>query len=1381
MKDSTSLRDPPEPQRRRSPGPPDPEAALAGFLARAAHTGLACAQRPVARSTQGSAAVLFADIAGFTALAEAVCRDGSQGVERLSEILDACFGELIELVQRFRGDVVSFHGDALLAHWPVDGSAEFGAATLALATHHAARCAAAIQHAMHRRSLGRDITVSLRIAVGAGPVCAFHVGSDGDRWTYFIAGEAVLQLRDAQRLAAPGDVVLSAAAARAAAQTVICARLDGGSMRLVDVAPLDPAAGVPAAPWPASDSPAMAWREYVPAVVRARVLAGQLEWIAELRRVSVVFLRIHGIDHAQPAAGAAIQQLTQGIQADLRHLQGYFHQLLVDDKGTVLIAAFGLPPFAHEDDPARALRFAFLARRTIAGLELGCDVGLAQGRVFAGPLGSSTRRDYALIGDTMNLCARLMEAADGRILCDEAIERAGAGCARFALQDAFALKGRRAALRVFEVTEPEAGDRTAANRAPDPAALYGRDEEFDALRARIHRLLAERRADALMLEGEPGLGKTHLLAAVANSARELGLPVLWVEGDAIERATPYRAWRAAFLGLALGGQGAGGAEQALRRLGGLLGDEPDLLALLPLAAAVLPFDLPGNELCDSLHGEVRAANTRRLLAELLLRALGEGGGVLLIEDAHWFDSGSLALLREILGRPAPVLTLISRRPREGADDLIDDIAAQCRIDRLHLRPLDITATAVLLQARLGAGLLPPDLAAAIHGRSGGNPYYSEQLLLALQEAGALAADGAPDWQQVLERALPGSIQDIVTHRIDRLDAGQQIGIKVASVIGRIFGFGLLRQVHPLQPLDTALRDDLDALVHADLTQRLREAPEAEWTFRHAITQDAAYGLLLFAQRRELHRSVAERLEAGSAAARARQLPLLAHHWSRAEQWVRAVDCWEEAGVQALESGAPREARRQIELAIAQSRTGGLQIDALRRAGWECRLAEACLQLGLVGQSRDHAARAMQLLGQPVPAGTPGLLRALGGGLLRQLVHRLRPTMAALEAGQVQRVRELALANECFSQACYFTGEVNLGLVSILRHLNFAERLGPSPTLARAYGLSSTSAGIFGLHGLARKYRSHALETLEAVHSPLDLGLLHVYFCLNEGGSANWAEMLRLAEDGMDIAGRCGDRRRLFELRSLHSMAQFYSGALGPAARERAQWHAAVATGEDRQLRCWALIERAEVALRQGSLPLALDFQAEAVELLAACGRTERVWLRGVQAATQWRCERPDEALAAARLALDASSEGATVGFYALEGLAGAAETFIELAAARPADPVLRRDARRALRGLAIFALSFPMARPRAALLRGRHAALGGRQRAARRAYARALVEGQRRGMPFEAGLAHLDIAAVCIAGVRRAHLHSALALLEPLGAQREIARARAALQGNEPG
>jgi class 3 adenylate cyclase len=264
-----------------------------------------------AESERFLAAVLFADISGFTALTERLAASGPGGVEELTELLNDCFGELVELVDAHGGEVVKFAGDALLAIWPADGDPS-------RATAWAARCALAMQQSLQHRELAARVQLSLRIAVGSGEVSVAHLGGVRGRWEVVVGGPAVAQACATEQLAGPGDVVLSPAALELLGDLAM-----GGQVRL-DAAgppPFD-LAGVRSPPTPGASSvrragpveaagPAL--EGYVPAAVTARLAAGQSAWVSELRTLSVLFARLPGLDDIRP------DNLEQALDTQTRH------------------------------------------------------------------------------------------------------------------------------------------------------------------------------------------------------------------------------------------------------------------------------------------------------------------------------------------------------------------------------------------------------------------------------------------------------------------------------------------------------------------------------------------------------------------------------------------------------------------------------------------------------------------------------------------------------------------------------------------------------------------------------------------------------------------------------------------------------------------------------------------------------------------------------------------------------------------------------------------------------------------------------------------------------------------------------------------------------
>ena len=161
-------------------------------------------------------------------------------------------------------------------------------------------------------------------------------------------------------------------------------------------------------------------REFVPAALEARLSAGGEGWLAEFRRATCVFVNLLGVSYADQDAIEHLNAVIQAIQRVIHRYDGSIAKLVESDKGTVVFAAFGMPPRAHEDDPARGIRAALEIDEVVADHDLRSAIGVTTGTLFCGPIGGPERRDFAVVGDTVNLAARLMQAATDDILCDAA-------------------------------------------------------------------------------------------------------------------------------------------------------------------------------------------------------------------------------------------------------------------------------------------------------------------------------------------------------------------------------------------------------------------------------------------------------------------------------------------------------------------------------------------------------------------------------------------------------------------------------------------------------------------------------------------------------------------------------------------------------------------------------------------------------------------------------------------------------------------------------------------------------------------------------------------------------------------------------------------------
>jgi class 3 adenylate cyclase/tetratricopeptide (TPR) repeat protein len=1310
---------------------------------------------PLPHREEFSAAVLFADISGFTALTERLVASGPSGVEQLTQILNDYFGRIIEVVTGHGGDVVKFAGDALLALWQgVPGIGQEELATLVL---RAGQCALEIQAAVAGWKTGslhigcdgaaEEVRLSLRIAISGGEVRCAHVGGVFGRCEFVLAGEPLVQVGEAGKHVAPGEVVVAAPAWELVQAWCAGTVLPSGHVQLDTV--LAPRQPCPLELPTLGPEAIAAVRGYLPAAVRSRLDAGQTGWISELRQVSVIFLNLTEFKGPIPLDYA--QRAMCDLQQALYRYEGSINKLSIDDKGVTFVAALGLPPLAHENDPVRAVRAALGMRAKLALLNWNHSLGVATGRAFCGAYGSPLRREYTMIGDVVNLSARLMQAAHGGILCDSTTWRASRDQVHFETLPAIRVKGKAAPIPVFRPhrgTLPPGGAEQG-DTATARSALVGRVAERTVLREALRCLADERRGGVVVLEGEAGVGKSRLVADLLDhcragpslpdtpaepSALSSGRPgfsprTLVGGGDAIERATPYYAWRAIFQQLfhidGIPAEPEAARQQVLRQLD----SAPELVPLAPLLSVVVGWDWADNEFTAQMTGEVRGDNTNRLLVRLLAQAAETGPLLLILEDTQWFDSPSWALTREILRDvDAALLILTTRPPGDPAPPEYAPLRRAAGPAWLRLEVLGREESAALVCQRLGVQLLTAEAAALIHGKAQGHPYFSEELACALLEQGVLEIeDGecqlAPG---ALERAfdIPNNVQGAITSRVDRLSPQQQLALKVASVIGRVFSLRLLSDAYPIEDDRTGLPDVLRALERLELVQREESEERARkvggaslavesshrqgetvYAFKQTITIDVVYGLMLDSQRQALHRTVAEWYERIHAGDLAPHYPLLAYHWAKAEAAERAIDYFEKAGEQALRTHADEEAidffghalrlaslsaghgplpvaRTESDTSSGQTTGQGLLSDS-RRARWERQLGEAHYSLGNMGQSLRHFEAALVLMGMLLPR--PGWRLGLGalGAVCRQVLHRVWPGRFLGRAARATRGHpggasvdaretclEAARCHERLAQIYYLNNAKVPCLHAVFRTLNLAEVAGPSPELARAYANASVLVGLLSAHGSARAYVRRARETAEQVDqlpcSTYVLEVVGIYWY----GVGEWEKAREALGAALALAERIGELRRWDEIFLPWAMLPYHRGDLELSAKLAEQMYDSARRRGIAQVQAWALSWQlvsllprdpdAVAARVEEVIGLLEALLVQAVDSPGALVRADEVMAYGVLAQAYWRRGDRTRALRAADAAAQRAAGSEPTSHYVHVGYAGMAEVYLGL-------------------------------------------------------------------------------------------------------------------------
>ncbi len=858
-------------------------------------------------------AALFADISGFTPLTEALARalGPQRGAEELTRYLNLVYDALIAEVDRYGGSVLSFAGDAITCwfdHHGPDGLEPEANLGQLLAAHRAATCALAMQQAMqHFTSLpvpdGTTVGLAMKVAVAAGSVRRFLVGDPAIQLLDVLAGATLERLAAAEHLAKPGEIVLDPTAASLLGCGAFVSEWRGGNEDPLQFAVVE---GLPfladPRPWPPLSQDALdeaAARPWVLAPIFERARSGQGVFLAELRPAVALFLRFTGIDYDAPEATEQLNRYMAWVLAIVNRYGGYLLQLAVGDKGSYFYVAFGAP-IAHDDDEARAARTALELRTPPAGMEFiqTTQMGITRGRMRAGPYGGATRRTYGVLGDDVNLSARLMQAAaNWQILTTARVAQTLQ--LQFVVEELppIQVKGKAEPVAVYALTDL---DRQAGLRFQEPLyrlPMVGRTSELDTLE---HRLEDTRDGDGQIVAvvAEAGLGKSRLLAEATRAARERGLAVYGGAAQSFGTNSSYMVWEGVWQGF-FDVDPDQPADVQIRRLeGALAAIDPTFLPRLPLLAAVLTLSIPDNDLTRSFDPKLRKASLEALLVDCVRARARRVPVVFVLEDAHWIDPLSRDLLDAIsrtIGHQAVCIFIAMRPPPKGEDPLegVRSLAYFTEMPLADFTPEEAKQLIELkLQQLYGAAAQAPALfVTLITERAQGNPFYVEELINYLNDRGI----DPTDRQALATLDLPASLQSLILSRIDQLSESQKVTIKVASIIGRLFRFRWLWGAYPELGAQERVKGDLDVLDHMDLTPLDQLEPELIYIFKNALTQEATSESLLAATRAMLHGQLAAFIEQSYADSVDQYYDLLAYHYDQSARTDKRREYLRKAG------------------------------------------------------------------------------------------------------------------------------------------------------------------------------------------------------------------------------------------------------------------------------------------------------------------------------------------------------------------------------------------------------------------------------------------------------------------------------------------------------
>jgi class 3 adenylate cyclase/tetratricopeptide (TPR) repeat protein/ABC-type transport system involved in cytochrome c biogenesis ATPase subunit len=593
-------------------------------------------------------------------------------------------------------------------------------------------------------------------------------------------------------------------------------------------------------------------------------------------------------------------------------------------RGDGILAYFGYP-LAHEDDAERTVRagldiIAAVARlETPAGKPLAVRIGIATGLVVIGePTGEGALRERALVGQTPNIAARLQGLAEpGTIVLGASTRRLLGDL--FELRDLgwHEVKGITKPVAAWAVVAVSASEsRFEAVRVAGRADIVGREREMKFL-LECQRLAWNGEGQIVLVSGEPGIGKSRLVAALAERIAAESYTRLRYQ------CSPYHTNSAlhpfiAQLERAAGLKADDASEHRLAKLEALLDTDASRIGTtVPLFAALL--SIPLGERYPPLALSA-AQQRRRTLAAMIdqFESLARKQPILLLfEDAQWADATSLELLDMTVERvrDLPVVAILTFRP-----DFEPPWVGLPNVSTLTLDGLDNNDVGSVITRVTGGRALPGEVMKQIVAKTDGNPLFVEELTKAVMETGILIENGEGYRLDgpLPPLAIPATLQDSLMARLDRLAQVREIA-QIGAAIGREFSYSLVRWL--VECDEVTLKHALAKLEQAELVFRRGDPPDAVYNFKHALVRDAAYETLLKSRRHQLHAQIARVLEEKFTETVATQPEIVAHHFTQAGLVEPASDYWLKAGNLALSRSANAEAakhlRNGVELTLIQ--------------------------------------------------------------------------------------------------------------------------------------------------------------------------------------------------------------------------------------------------------------------------------------------------------------------------------------------------------------------------------------------------------------------------------------------------------------------------------
>jgi predicted ATPase/class 3 adenylate cyclase len=818
--------------------------------------------------------------------------------------------------------------------------------------------------------------------------------------------------------------------------------------------------------------------------------------------------------------------------------------------GDEVLALFGIPT-AHEDDPIRAIKAALKLHKIVREVSpevenrLGEPVRMHTG-IHTGLIVTNLRDDrdgiFGITGDTVNIGARLKSHAEtDEILISQRTQQLIGPYFETEVFREIKLKGKSKPMIPYRVIgESKIHSRFEASEKKGFTAYAGRIQELATLHSCLEKAV-EGKGQFVTVAGEAGAGKSRLHYEFRHSLDRQNLTILQGRCQSYGSDTPYLPFLDALRrGLQLKDEDSP-SELLEKVVANSKAIDPALEQYIPLylhllsirSDYALPEHLQGRELrkaVEEAFATVITLNTRHQPM------------VLILEDWHWSDEASQAVLKHLIGviTSYPLIVVVTYRPYYS-----ENWGYLSYHTPIVLKPLDAPHTERIIRSVIGADSLPDGLVQLIHDRTGGNPLFIEEVCYSLVEEGVVVIKNnqAALTKSLKNLVLPETVQAIIRTRLDRLDSNTKEALRLASVIGRVFSQRILERIYSAR---SALSDSLEALKAVEVIQQVRVLPEAEYTFRHVLAQTVAYETLLLKRRTELHGAIGEAIEELYSERLEEQASILAYHFARSDKHDKAVAFAFLAGDQAARLCANTDATKYYEQALETAR--GLP-SSPQVQQWQI---DATLKLSAVGITRQDIERDRANLEQA---------HTLAEGLrdesrLSKVLYWLgrihyvlwNPEIAMDFARQSLEIADRLRDDVLAAPPVNLVGRVYYQLSDFPEATQFLERsvqqmrhIGDKVEEATASAVAGYVLGIMGEFDRAFSHANHSIQLAQEIQNSFaEANAYHLRGTIHDQ-RGEWIQAITDYEEALRIAETAEDLFRLYLVKSWKGRAHAISG------------------------------------------------------------------------------------------------------------------------------------------------------------------------------------------------------------------------------------------------